>query len=114
MGSRLGSGLLGRRRRPSMDSHPVDHCTSVSCSNVLFIPLPAIVWSRVLLQGGATWACGSGGALGLLTGPIIVACQWNCIARRQYMSNIAISLNNHKDGVIALTSARSQWVVSWG
>jgi len=49
----------------------------------------------------------------LLTGPIIVACQWNCIARRQYMSNIAISLNNHKDGVIALTSARSQWVVSW-
>jgi hypothetical protein len=52
MGSRLGSGLLGRRRRPSMDSHPVDHCTSVSCSNV---PLHSTSCNRMVEGFVARW-----------------------------------------------------------
>jgi len=62
MGSLLGSGLLGRRHRQSMESRPVV---------VLAVDR---IWMTLMMQGHMQVLKEDKGEL---TGPMMVACQWN-------------------------------------
>ncbi len=86
MDNRWGSGLLGRTRRLSMDYHPVFQVSSVSCPKYHLFPQLEMIASRmphIALRGECWYEEGAA-----LTGPMIVACQWNCKRQRQYSSSI--------------------------
>jgi hypothetical protein len=67
MGSRLGSGWLGRRRRRSMVNRTV---------SVVSAALRGVQTADVMVVNSSVLKKKKKGRI--LTGPMIVACQWNC------------------------------------